>query len=87
MTKALIDAEGTYLASYPDDAPPPYEGAIFAPSAPHDARDRWDGSAWIPHIDDAPFIAAGAARRARQFRKRLAADPLGALVSQAKENI
>lgn len=77
----FVDASGNYLGSFDGAAPPP--GAVEVPSAPVDARQKWTGSAWSAPPGDA--IAAGSARRARRFRKALAADPVSALVQQALE--
>ncbi|MFO1152739.1 MAG: hypothetical protein U1E42_03590 [Rhodospirillales bacterium] len=50
----------------------------------------WLAAGGIPEAaapDPRPHLANGAARRARQFAKALARDPLATLVTQAKETL
>lgn len=45
-TKFFVDVDGNYLGGF-DGAEPP-AGAIEVPVPPSDAREIWDGLAWLP---------------------------------------
>jgi hypothetical protein len=71
MTKSYRDNAGNYLGSFSapavdgteQDHPDVPPGAIETPSAPEDARQKWDGTKWGPKPapDDARFEAEAAA--------------------------
>lgn len=44
MTKFYVDAAGVYLGAFSGSEPP--AGAIEVPTAPEDARQIWNGTAW-----------------------------------------
>jgi hypothetical protein len=49
----FVSPSGAYLGSF-DGAPPP-AGAIEVAGPPADARQRWDGSRWLPLVDLDPL--------------------------------
>lgn len=62
---------------------PPPAGTTFVAA---ETLDREPGQPPpAPPLSSPAALQAGTARRARAFQKRLAADPLGALISRAKE--
>lgn len=46
MTKFYVNDQGVYLGGF-EGAEPPI-GAIEVPEPPSDARQIWDGEAWLP---------------------------------------
>lgn len=52
--KYYVDADGKYLGGW--DANPP-EGAVEVPFPPDDARQKWHGSEWLPHIVALPPVS------------------------------
>ena len=54
MTLYFVDTQGNYLGGF-DGATPP-DGSIEVDSPPNDARDKWDGSKWIPFVDTSPDV-------------------------------
>lgn len=62
---------------------PPPAGTTFVAADPPSAEPGQPPPA--PPLSSPAALQAGAARRARVFRKRLAADPLAALITHARE--
>lgn len=53
--KYYVDADGSTYLMGTDGEPP--EGSIEVPFPPQDARQKWNGSEWLPPIIGAPPLA------------------------------
>lgn len=67
-TKFFVDAAGAYLGGF-DGAEPP-AGAFEVPEPPSDARQIWDGAAWLPLAPEPDPVPHEISRR--QFFQELA---------------
>lgn len=54
VTRYFVDHHGNYLGGFSGAEPP--VGSIEVSTAPGDARQKWDGSKWLPYQaeDDVP---------------------------------
>lgn len=66
MTKFFVDQSGNYIGGFDGNGVPVPQGAIEVPSAPADARQKWNGTSFDP----VPVIVPEAVTR-RQAKQAL----------------
>ncbi len=67
-TKYYVDDAGNYIGGFDGVEPP--AGAIEVPFPPEDARQKWDGAAWLPLPAEPAPVPSEISRR--QFFQELA---------------